>query len=145
MKEIQTWFYMTGHSNVISVHIYFVLDYMATLGWSQRAYEEHHLEVLIGISTTHFFLRDKCASLIKYYKYKNNSVLLVQYAIYLVYKPQTDLWTGKVMFSFKVWFHICMQTLTRHLLYGLLTCDICGIDCPVITTEYRARVHWIHT
>jgi len=35
------------------------------------------------------------------------------------------------------------QTLV-NVLHGLLNCEIGGLDCPVITTEYRARVHCIH-
>jgi len=30
-------------------------------------------------------------------------------------------------------------------LHGLLNCEICGLDYHVITTEYRTRVHYIHT
>ena len=29
-------------------------------------------------------------------------------------------------------------------LHGLLNCEIEGLDCHVITTEYRTRVHCIH-
>jgi len=29
-------------------------------------------------------------------------------------------------------------------LHGLLNCEISGLDCRVITTEYRTRVHCIH-
>jgi len=29
-------------------------------------------------------------------------------------------------------------------LHGLLNCDISGVDCHVITQEYRTRVHCIH-
>jgi len=29
-------------------------------------------------------------------------------------------------------------------LHGLLNCEIGGLDCPVITTEYTTRVHCIH-
>jgi len=29
-------------------------------------------------------------------------------------------------------------------LHGLLNCEIGGLDCRVITTEYRARVYYIH-
>jgi len=29
-------------------------------------------------------------------------------------------------------------------LHGLLHCEIGGLDCRIITTEYRARVHCIH-
>ena len=29
-------------------------------------------------------------------------------------------------------------------LHGLLNCEIGGLDCHVITTEYRTRVHCIH-
>jgi len=29
-------------------------------------------------------------------------------------------------------------------LHRLLNCEICGLDCHVITTEYRTRVHCIH-
>ena len=29
-------------------------------------------------------------------------------------------------------------------LHGLLNCEIGGLDCRVITTEYRTRVHCIH-
>ena len=35
------------------------------------------------------------------------------------------------------------QTLV-NVLHGLLNCEIGGLDCPVITTEYRARVNCIH-
>ena len=35
------------------------------------------------------------------------------------------------------------QTLVNSL-HGLLNCKIGGLDCHVITTEYRARVHCIH-
>jgi len=30
-------------------------------------------------------------------------------------------------------------------LHRLLNCEIGGLDCCVITTEYRTRVHCIHT
>jgi len=29
-------------------------------------------------------------------------------------------------------------------LHGLLNCEIGGLDCRIITKEYRARVHYIH-
>jgi len=29
-------------------------------------------------------------------------------------------------------------------LHGLLNCEMGGLDCHVITTEYRTRVHCIH-
>jgi len=29
-------------------------------------------------------------------------------------------------------------------LHGLLNCEIGGLDCLVITTQYRTRVHCIH-
>ena len=29
-------------------------------------------------------------------------------------------------------------------LHGLLNCEIGGLECHVITTEYRTRVHCIH-
>jgi len=29
-------------------------------------------------------------------------------------------------------------------LHGLLNCEIGGLDCRIITKEYRARVHCIH-
>ena len=35
------------------------------------------------------------------------------------------------------------QTLVNSL-HGLLNCEIGGLDCHVITTEYIARVHCIH-
>jgi len=35
------------------------------------------------------------------------------------------------------------QTLVKSL-HGLLSFEIGGLDCPVITTEYRARVHCMH-
>jgi len=35
------------------------------------------------------------------------------------------------------------QTLVNSL-HGLLNCEIGGLDCRVITTEYRTRVHCIH-
>jgi len=35
------------------------------------------------------------------------------------------------------------QTLVKSL-HGLLNCEIGGLDCRVITTEYRSRVHCIH-
>jgi len=35
------------------------------------------------------------------------------------------------------------QTLVNSL-HRLLKCEIGGLDCRVITTEYRTRVHWIH-
>ena len=35
------------------------------------------------------------------------------------------------------------QTLV-HSLHGRLNCEIGGLDCCVITTEYRTRVHCIH-
>ena len=40
----------------------------------------------------------------------------------------------------------CIQTLTSlvNLLHGLLNCEIGGLDCRVITTEYRTSVHYIH-
>ena len=31
-----------------------------------------------------------------------------------------------------------------HSLHGLLDCEIGGLDCRVITTEYKTRVHCIH-
>ena len=53
-------------------------------------------------------------------------------------------------------FFYCEQSCLVELLYtnvdqklvnslhGLLTCEIGGLDCRVITTEYRTRVHCIH-
>jgi len=35
------------------------------------------------------------------------------------------------------------QTLVNSL-HGLMNCEIGGLDCRVITTEYRTRVHCIH-
>jgi len=35
------------------------------------------------------------------------------------------------------------QTLVNSL-HGLLTCEIDGLDCHVITTQYRTCVHCIH-
>jgi len=35
------------------------------------------------------------------------------------------------------------QTL-KNSLQGLLNCEIGGLDCHVITTEHRTRVHCIH-
>jgi len=35
------------------------------------------------------------------------------------------------------------QTLVNSL-HGRLNCEIGGLDCRVITTEYRTRVHCIH-
>jgi len=35
------------------------------------------------------------------------------------------------------------QTLANSL-HGLLNCEIGELDCHVITTEYRTRVHCIH-
>ena len=35
------------------------------------------------------------------------------------------------------------QTLVNPL-HRLLNCEIGGLDCHVITTEYRTRVHCIH-
>ena len=35
------------------------------------------------------------------------------------------------------------QTLVKSL-HGLLNCEIGGLDCRVITTEYKTRVHGIH-
>jgi len=35
------------------------------------------------------------------------------------------------------------QTLVNSL-HGLLNCEIGGLDCRVITTEYRTCVHCIH-
>jgi len=35
------------------------------------------------------------------------------------------------------------QTLVNSL-HGLLNFEICGLDCHVITIEYRTRVHCIH-
>jgi len=35
------------------------------------------------------------------------------------------------------------QTLVNSL-HELLNCEIGGLDCRVITTEYRTRVHGIH-
>ena len=35
------------------------------------------------------------------------------------------------------------QTLVNSL-YVLLNCEICGLECHVITTGYRTRVHCIH-
>jgi len=32
MEEVQTWFYLTGHNNFISLY-----NHIAILGWSQRA------------------------------------------------------------------------------------------------------------
>jgi len=37
-----------------------------------------------------------------------------------------------------------MDTFIRHSLHGLLICEIGGLDCRVIATEYRTRVHCIH-
>jgi len=35
-----------------------------------------------------------------------------------------------------------METLTTHaLLHSLLNCEIGGLDCRVITEQYRTRVH----
>ena len=41
----------------------------------------------------------------------------------------------------------CIQTLTRHSWIHntrLLSCEIGGLDCHVITTEYRTRVRCTH-
>ena len=35
------------------------------------------------------------------------------------------------------------QTILKSL-HGRLNCEIGGLDCRVITTEYRTRVHYIH-
>jgi len=35
------------------------------------------------------------------------------------------------------------QTLVNSL-HGLLNCEIGGLECHVITIEYRTRVHCIH-
>jgi len=35
------------------------------------------------------------------------------------------------------------QTLVKSL-HRLLNCEIGGLDCRVITAEYRTRVHYIH-
>jgi len=35
------------------------------------------------------------------------------------------------------------QTLV-NVLHGLLNCEIGGLYCHLITTEYRTRVHFIH-
>ena len=35
------------------------------------------------------------------------------------------------------------QTLVNSL-HGLLNCEIGGLECHVITTEYRTRAHCIH-
>ena len=35
------------------------------------------------------------------------------------------------------------QTLVNSL-HGLLNCEIGGLDCHIITKEYRTRVHCIH-
>ena len=40
---------------------------------------------------------------------------------------------------YKHWPDTCVNSL-----HGLLNCDISGLDCRVITTEYRTRVHFIH-
>ena len=32
----------------------------------------------------------------------------------------------------------------EFIIHGLLNCEIGGIDCHVITREYRTRVHCIH-
>jgi len=38
----------------------------------------------------------------------------------------------------------CIRSLTRNSLHRLLNCEIGELDCRVITTEYRTRVHCIH-
>ena len=40
----------------------------------------------------------------------------------------------------------CIRTLTRNIEFitRLLTCEIVGLECRVITTECRTRVHCIH-
>ena len=41
----------------------------------------------------------------------------------------------------------CIQTLTKTLMNSLhrqLKCEIGGLDCHVITTEYKTSVHCIH-
>ena len=38
----------------------------------------------------------------------------------------------------------CIQTINRHSLHGQVNCEIGGLDCRVITTEYRPRVRCIH-
>jgi len=35
------------------------------------------------------------------------------------------------------------QTLVNSL-HRLLNCEIGGLDCHVITTEYRSRIHYIY-
>jgi len=44
-------------------------------------------------------------------------------------------------------FHILYTNIDQKLvnsLHGLLNSEIGGLDCRVITTEYRTRVHCIH-
>ena len=54
---------------------------------------------------------------------------------------------GHLLFSFvnglQVLYTNIDQTLV-HSLHGLLNCEIGGLDCHVITTEYKTRVHCIH-
>jgi len=38
----------------------------------------------------------------------------------------------------------CIRTLTRNSWIYYTDCEIGGLDCHVITTEYRTRVHCIH-
>ena len=54
---------------------------------------------------------------------------------------------GNISFGFSYFFHLVLytnidQTLVNSL-HGLLNCEIGGLDCHVITTAYRTRVHCI--
>ena len=40
--------------------------------------------------------------------------------------------------------HTNIDQAPVNSLHGLLKCEIGGLDCRVITTEYRTRVHCIH-
>jgi len=53
----------------------------------------------------------------------------------LHYKQTTN--TCKVLYTY------IGHTLVNAL-HGLLNCETGGLDCRVITTEYRTRVHCIH-
>ena len=41
-------------------------------------------------------------------------------------------------------FYISIEKILVKSLHGLLNWEIDGLDCHVITTEYRTRVHCIH-
>ena len=72
----------------------------------------------------------------------------------LVYGLHTQCWNiqfrndlyikkSRLFTRFKLLYTNLDQTLMSSL-HGLMNCEIDGLKCRVITSEYRPRVHWIH-